>query len=204
MKRTLIIFLCLISLTAMAQDTKVIGGYLLDGQDSLEELDASVLVEYRSKKKVLTGKGMRIAGAVIKMSDESKGMELGSIVETKHPFLVRTISFTVLENKMDKCRADIRIYRIAEDGTLEDIVTMPVFQDIPKVSETTTFTIAPEERIVLDPGEYYVSFSLSETGTEYILFPLFVKGSYIRESPSSPLKKMGVNIGISVRGLERK
>ena len=73
MKRTFIIFMCLISLTAMAQDTKVIGGYLLDGQDSLEELDASVLVEYRSKKKILTGKGMRIAGAVIKMSDESKG-----------------------------------------------------------------------------------------------------------------------------------
>lgn len=36
------------------------------------------------------------------------------------------------------------------------------YQDIPKATELTSFSIAPEESIFLDPGEYCVSFCLSE------------------------------------------
>ena len=43
MKRILIAILSLIPLFAMAQEPQVIGGYLLDGKDSFEELEAAIL-----------------------------------------------------------------------------------------------------------------------------------------------------------------
>ena len=56
MKRTLIILLILIPLFAKAQEPQIIGGYLLDGKDSFEELEAAVLTESKSKEKNLGGK----------------------------------------------------------------------------------------------------------------------------------------------------
>ena len=206
MKRTIIIFLSLIPLLATAQEPQIIGGYLLDGKDSFEELEAAVLTESRSKEKKLGGKGMKFPGGSIFMTPESVGKEIGSIVRTKHPFLVKTISFTVEENRMEGCKASIRIYRMESDGNLVNIVTMPIYQDIPKATEETVFSIAPEESIVLDPGEYYISFCLSEISREImyrqdrVFFPLYLKSSYTREHPDQPLTKWGANIGMTVTG----
>ncbi|MBQ7811993.1 MAG: hypothetical protein IJZ70_03745 [Bacteroidales bacterium] len=227
MKRTIIIFLSLIPLFTMAQEPEIIGGYLLDGKDSFEELDAAVLTESKSKEKNLEGKGLKIPGGSIFMTPESVGKEIGSLVRTKRQFIVKTISFTVESNGMEGCKANLRIYRMESGDSLVNIVTMPIYQDIPKVTEETTFSIAPEESIVLDPGEYYISFCLSEIGQEIkdrwaeseswsdderlamyrqdrIHFPLHLKSSYTREGSDRPLGKWSANIGIEVRGIERK
>lgn len=227
MKRIAIIILALIPLFAAAQEPQIIGGYLLDGKDSFEELDAAVLKESRSKERRLGGKGMKFPGGIIFMTPESVGKEIGSLVRTKHPFLVQAISFTVEENHMEGCKACLRIYRIDSEDNLVDIVTMPIFQDIPKATSETVFRIAPEESIVLDPGEYYISFCLTEISREImdkwaesetwsdnqrfdiyqqdrIKFPLYFKSSYIRERPDRPLDRCGVNIGIEVKGIERR
>ena len=227
MKRIAILFLSLIPLFAKAQSTQIIGGYLLDGKDSFEELEAAVLTESRSKEKNLGGKGMKFPGGSIFMTPESVGKEIGSLIKTKHPFLVKTISFIVEENRMDGCKASIRIYRQESKGNLVNIVTMPIYQDIPKATDETTFSIAPEESIVLDPGEYYISFCLSEISREImdmwaeseswsdeqrfdmyrqdrIYFPLYLKSSYTREQSDQPLTQWGANIGIEVRGIERR
>ena len=227
MKRTLITILSLIPLLAMAQEPRIIGGYLLDGKDSFEELEAAVLTESRSKEKNLGGKGMKFPGGSIFMTPESVGKEIGSLVKTKHPFLVKAISFTVEENSMEGCMASIRIYRVESEGSLVNIVTMPIYQDIPKATEETTFSIAPEESIVLDPGEYYISFCLTEISQEImdrwaesdtwndekrfdmyrqdrVYFPLYLKSSYTRSNSKEPLTKWGANIGIEVMGIERK
>ena len=71
MKRTLIIFLSIIPLFAMAQEPQIIGGYLLDGKDSFEELEAAVLTESKSKAKKLDSKGMKFPGGSIFMTPES-------------------------------------------------------------------------------------------------------------------------------------
>ena len=227
MKRTIIIFLSLISLIAQAQEPQIIGGYLLDGKDSFEELEAAVLTESRSKDKNLGGKGMKFPGGRIFMTPESVGKEIGSLVKTKHPFLVKTISFTVEENRMEGCKANLRIYRMESDDSLVNIVTIPIYQDIPKAAQETVFSIAPEESIILEPGEYHISFCLSEISREImdkwaeaetwsedqrfdtyrqdrIYFPLYLKSSYTRENQDQPLSKWGANIGIEVRGSERK
>ena len=211
----------------MAQEPRIIGGYLLDGKDSFEELEAAVLTESRSKEKNLGGKGMKFPGGSIFMTPESVGKEIGSLVKTKHPFLVKAISFTVEENSMEGCMASIRIYRVESEGSLVNIVTMPIYQDIPKATEETTFSIAPEESIVLDPGEYYISFCLTEISQEImdrwaesdtwndekrfdmyrqdrVYFPLYLKSSYTRSNSKEPLTKWGANIGIEVMGIERK
>ena len=62
--------------TASAQEPQIIGGYLLDGKDSFEELEAAVLTESKSKVKNLGGKGMKLPGGSIFMTPESVGKEL--------------------------------------------------------------------------------------------------------------------------------
>ena len=227
MKRILFAILSLIPLFATAQEPQIIGGYLLDGKDSFEELEAAVLTESKSKSKKLDGKGMKMPGGVMVMTPRSVGKEIGSIVQTKHPFQVKTISFTVDENRMEGCKANIRIYKVHDEDNLENIVTMPIYQEIPKADKKTTFDIAPEESLFLDPGEYYVSFALTEIGsdikerwadsgtwsdkeqsTKYmedrIFFPVYLKTSFTRNNPGQPLTKWGVNIGIEVMGIERR
>ena len=223
MKRTLTISALLLSVVLYAQEPQIIGGYIIDSEDSFEELEAAVLTESRTKDRTLTGKGTKIPGPVIFMTPENLGDEIGSIAKTKHPFLVKTISFTVDENKMEGCRASIRIYRVLSDGNLENIVTMPIQQDIPKTESKATFVIAPQERIFLEPGEYYVSFSITDLSQEIldrwkdshtwdendryskyredrIFFPLYIKNSFRRYGPDKPLLEWGANIGLEVKG----
>ena len=161
------------------------------------------------------------------MTPESVGKEIGSLVKARHPFLVKTICFTVEENRMEGCKASLRIYRMDSEDNLMNIVTMPIYQDIPKATEQTTFSIAPEESIVLDPGEYYISFCLTEISQEImdrwaeseswsdekrfdmyrqdrVYFPLYLKSSFTREQSDHPLTKWGANIGIEVMGIERR
>ena len=222
MKRIITIILSLAPLFASAQEHQIIGGYLLDGKDSLEELDAAVLTESRRKEKNLDEKGMRFPGLMM-MNPENVGEEIGSVVATRHPFLVKTISFTVDENRMEGCKASIRIYRILENGSLENMVTMPIHQDIPKADHKTTFRIVPEENIELHPGEYYISFALTDIAQEIkdrwadsktwpekekytvhmedrIFFPVYLKSSYCRKNVGEPLAEWKYNIGLTVSG----
>ena len=222
MKRLIAILLSFAPLFAFAQEHQIIGGYLLDGEDSFEELDAAVVTDAKRRDKNLDGKGMRFPGGAM-MIPESVGKEIGSIVEVKDPFLVKSICFTVDENRMEGCKASIRIYRITDEGNLDNIVTMPISQDIPKAEKKTTFSIVPQESIELEPGEYYISFALTEISEtiadkwanaktwdakeryanqleDSMFFPVYVKSSYSRENSDSPLTKWKYNIGMTVIG----
>ena len=223
MKVFVTITLCVLSFLASAQEPQIIGGYLLDGKDSFEELDATVVTDSKRKDKNLDGKGMRLPGVAMMMIPESVGKEIGSIVEVKDPFLVKSICFTVDENRMEGCKASIRIYRITDDGNLNNIVTMPIYQDIPKAEKKTTFSIVPQENLELESGEYYISFALSDISEaieakwvnsktwdgkeryanqleDCIYFPVYVKSSYSRKNTDSPLTKWKYNIGMGVKG----
>lgn len=223
MKVFLTLILCILSFLASAQEPQIIGGYILDGKDSFEEIDAAVVTDSKRKDKNLDGKGMKLPGGVSMMNPESVGKEIGSIIEVKHPFVVKSICFTVKENRMEGCKARINIYRLTDSNNLDNIVTMPIYQDIPKTEKKTTFSIAPEESIELQPGEYYISFALSDISEaieakwvnsktwdgkeryanqleDCIYFPVYVKSSYSRKNTDSPLTKWKYNIGMSVRG----
>lgn len=100
-KGILTLFMCLLSFFSWAQEPQIIGGYLLDGEDSFEELDAAVVTDSKRLDKNLDGKGMKLPGVIMMMNPESVGQEIGSIIEVKHPFLVKSICFTVKENRME-------------------------------------------------------------------------------------------------------
>ena len=223
MKVFLTLILCILSFLASAQEPQIIGGYILDGKDSFEELDAAVVTDSQRMDKNLAGKGMKLPGVIMMMNPESVGQEIGSIIEVKHPFVVKSICFTVKENRMEGCKARINIYRLTDSNNLDNIVTMPIYQDIPKTEKKTTFSIAPEESIELQPGEYYIGFALSDISEaieakwvnsktwdgkeryanqleDCIYFPVYVKSSYSRKNTDSPLTKWKYNIGMSVRG----
>ena len=221
-KGILTLFMCLLSFFSWAQEPQIIGGYLLDGEDSFEELDAAVVTDAKRKDKNLDGKGMRLPGRAM-IIPESVGKEIGSIVKVKDTFLVKSICFTVDENRMEGCKASIRLYRITDEGNLDNIVTMPISQDIPKAEKKTTFSIVPQESIELEPGEYYISFALTEISEtiadkwanskawdakeryanqleDCMFFPVYVKSSYSRSTAEQPLEKWKYNIGMTVRG----
>lgn len=223
MKVFLTLILCVLSFLASAQEPQIIGGYILDGKDSFEELDAAVVTDSKRLEKNLDGKGMKLPGVIMMMNPESVGQEIGSIIEVKHPFLVKSICFTVKENRMEGCKARINIYRLTDSNNLDNIVTMPIYQEIPRTEKKTTFSIAPEENIELQPGEYYISFALSDISEaieakwvnsktwdgkeryanqleDCIYFPVYVKSSYSRSTAEQPLEKWKYNIGMTVRG----
>lgn len=223
MKVFLTLILCVLSFLASAQEPQIIGGYILDGKDSFEELDAAVVTDSKRLDKNLDGKGMKLPGVIMMMNPESVGQEIGSIIEVKHPFLVKSICFTVKENRMEGCKARINIYRLTDSNNLDNIVTMPIYQEVPRTEKKTTFSIAPEENIELQPGEYYISFALSDISEaieakwvnsktwdgkeryanqleDCIYFPVYVKSSYSRSTAEQPLEKWKYNIGMTVRG----
>jgi hypothetical protein len=223
MKVFLILTLCVLPFLASAQEPQIIGGYILDGKDSFEELDAAVVTDSKRLDKNLDGKGMKLPGVIMMMNPESVGQEIGSIIEVKHPFLVKSICFTVKENRMEGCKARINIYRLTDSNNLDNIVTMPIYQEIPRTEKKTTFSIAPEENLELQPGEYYISFALSDISEaieakwvnsktwdgkeryanqleDCIYFPVYVKSSYSRSTAEQPLEKWKYNIGMTVRG----
>ena len=222
-KGILTLFMCLLSFFSWAQEPQIIGGYILDGKDSFEELDAAVVTDSKRLDKNLDGKGMKLPGVIMMMNPESVGQEIGSIIEVKHPFLVKSICFTVKENRMEGCKARINIYRLTDSNNLDNIVTMPIYQEIPRTEKKTTFSIAPEENLELQPGEYYISFALSDISEaieakwvnsktwdgkeryanqleDCIYFPVYVKSSYSRKNTDSPLTKWKYNIGMGVKG----
>ena len=78
-KGILTLFMCLLSLFSWAQEPQIIDGYLLDGEDSFEELDAAVVTDAKRRDKNLDGKGMRFPGGSMMMIPESVGKEIGGM-----------------------------------------------------------------------------------------------------------------------------
>ena len=138
---------------------------------------------------------------------------------------------TIQNNNVLKCLDNgeyhASLSRIHDENKLENIVTMPIYQEIPKTGKKTVFSIAPEEIILLEPGNYYVSFAVTEIGNEIMerwadsdtwsdkeqstrymedrmYFPLYLKTSYTRGNTDHPLTRWGANIGIEVMGIERR
>jgi len=172
-----------------------------------EELQAAVVVDETSPSRKLNGVGMPIAGAVGSISTESIGKEIGSIVRLSKPFSVRSISFTVLRNSLEDCKAKVNIYRL-DDDRQENILSLSLSEQIPLTDEKIGITLYPEESIELQPGSYFLSFSVVESSSQdedaSIHFPLYLKKSYLREGPEAELENVSFNMGLTVAGERKK
>ena len=190
------------------------------------ELPPAVFIGGDIKEKYLLRPGTKIFGngGVLVFEPETgstKGVEIGSVAQTKKPFLVQDIQFGIWENTIPDCVVSVNIYRI--EGKDEEFVNMlqkPIYVNVAESEQPQEFHIRPEESILLEPGRYYISFQIVDCNEkaleEYLQVPeserdwsrmrlstiLYFKSSYTRKAAMGKMEHYPVNIGMVVKGLE--
>ena len=190
-----------------------------------QELPPAVFIGGDTKEKYLlrAGKNLLKNMGVISITLEDgnfKGKELGSVAQTKKPFLVQDISLTVHDNRIPDCVASINIYRIeGPEESFVNVLHKPIYFDVAVSDTPQKYDLHPEETLLLEPGRYFIAFQIvgcDEAALQaflakpmkeqihgmYMNFYIYLKSSYLRKSALGEIKHYPVNIGISVKGLE--
>ena len=181
-----------------------------------QELPPAVFIGGDTKEKYLLkpGTGLLKSMGIITTSIRSghpSGWEIGSVAQTKKPFLVKEILLTVRSNHIPGCVASINIYRI--EGKKESFVNVlhkPIYFDVAVSNDPQDFDIQPAETILLEPGKYFIAFQIVGCNSEALQefremsmnFNIYLKSSYIREVALGEMEHLPVNIGVAVKGLE--
>ena len=190
-----------------------------------QELAPAVFIGGDTKEKYLLRSGknlLRNMGVIsISLDDgDFKGKEVGSVAQTKKPFLVQDISLSVHDNRIPGCVASINIYRI--EGQAESFVNVlhkPIYFDVAISDASRKYDLHPEETLLLEPGRYFIAFQIvgcDEAALQaflakpmeerihemYMNFNIYLKSSYLRAAALGEMKHYPVNIGIAVKGLE--
>ena len=190
------------------------------------ELPPAVFIGGDTKEKYLLRPGTKVFGngGVLVFGPKSgstKGVEIGSVAQTKKPFLVHDIKFGIWQNSIPDCVVSVNVYRI--EGKNEDFVNMlqkPIYVNVAESEKPQECHIRPEETILLEPGRYYISFQIVDCNEkaleEYLQIPeserdrskmrlstiLYFKSSYTRKTALGKMEHCPVNIGMVVKGLE--
>lgn len=190
-----------------------------------QELPPAVFIGGDTKEKYLlrAGKNLLKNMGVISITLEDgnfKGKELGSVAQTKKPFLVQDISLTVHDNRIPDCVASINIYRIeGPEESFVNVLHKPIYFDVAVSDTPQKYDLHPEETLLLEPGRYFIAFQIvgcdeaalqaflakpmeEQIHEMYMNFYIYLKSSYLRKSALGEIKHYPVNIGISVKGLE--
>lgn len=191
-----------------------------------QELPPAVSIGGKTKEKYLVNPGMKvnekIGGAdFYRPGGGGKGAELGCIARTKKPFLIRDIQFTILDNHIPGCVASINVYRIeGKPETFVNVLHKPIYVNIIESDTRQSYSIQPEETILLEPGRYFIALQIVATDDEavrkildtpeserhpkalHMSTALYFKSSYERYSALGKMMKIPVNIGVGVKGLE--
>ena len=193
----------------------------------LEEnrLAAAVVTPGKKKDRKLVGRGARVPGGVATMEPSSTGMEIGSVIEVRKEFEVRKISFDVLRNALPGCVLGVNIYRTeGSPATFDNVLTKPIYCNIPVSDDKTKCEIEPEETVILSPGSYFIALALVDCDRELqekwkdkpswskderisnsmtsIDFPLYLKSCYLRSKAMQDFEPIPVGTGLTVEGTE--
>ena len=126
-------------------------------------LEDVVVFNGKRKKAKLVNKGMRLPGCTTTMDISFIGNEIGSVVETKHPFEISEIIFNTVVNSIDKAKLSINIYSADTiENRFRNVMHHPIYTDIPEGKKKIEHTIVPQERIILTPGVYFVAVKFVE------------------------------------------
>ena len=191
-----------------------------------QELPPAIFIGGDTKEKYLLkpGTGLLKSVGIITTSMRSghpSGREIGSVAQTKKPFLVKNILLTVRSNHIPGCVASINIYRI--EGKKESFVNVlhkPIYFDVGVSNDPQDYDIRPEETLLLEPGKYFIAFQIVGCNNEALQaflaktqeerkiwemsmdFNIYLKSSYVREVALGKMEYLPVNIGVAVKGLE--
>lgn len=190
------------------------------------ELPPAVFIGGDTKEKYLLRPGTKIFGdggllVFEPKTGSTKGVKIGSVAQTKKPFLVRDIQFSIWQNSIPDCVVSVNIYRIeGENEEFVNVLQKPIYVNVSESEKPQEFHIQPDENILLDPGRYYISFQIVDCNEkaleDYLQVPesnrnwsqmrlstiLYFKSSYVRKVALGNMEHYPVNIGMVVKGLE--
>ena len=190
------------------------------------ELQPAVFIGGDTKEKYLLRPGTKVFGhggvlVFEPKTGSTKGVEIGSVAKTKKPFLVQDIQFGIWQNSIPDCVVSVNIYRIK--GKEEDFVNVlqkPIYVNVAESEKSQEFHIQPEGTVLLEPGQYFISFQIVDCNEKalesYLQTPeserdwsqmrlstlLYFKSSYVRKAALGKMEHYPVNIGMVVKGLE--
>ena len=173
-----------------------------------KQLQELTVYDGKRKKARLSNRGMKVAGGVTQWSTDKLGYEIGSIIDVKRVFEVEEILFSTVLNNIENARLSINIYMIDEtESDFGNVIHHPIYVDIPVSEKKNEHVIAVKENIFLEPGRYYIAVKFVDgkkqtDKRDVMLFPLYLKGSYIRNSPVDIPEKIPVNLGLEIKGYE--
>ena len=188
------------------------------------EIDVAVVYPAETKEKTLVSKGARFPAAFGVFNPDDTGTEVGSNVKVKKRFIIKKFSFKVAACSIEGTKVSLNVYRITDDS-FENILHRPIYIDIDESQDMKLYEVSAEELLLLEPGEYFVSIAFvgcSEkdkkeweeqktwTGKKYaeasvsnqLMFPLYFKSSHVRNGAMGKISRCGLNIGMSVFGIE--
>ena len=191
-----------------------------------QELPPAIFIGGDTKEKYLLkpGTGLLKSVGIITTSMRSghpSGREIGSVAQTKKPFLVKNILLTVRSNHIPGCVASINIYRIVgKKESFVNVLHKPIYFDVAVSNDPQDYDIRPEETLLLEPGKYFIAFQIVGCNNEALQaflaktqeaqefwemsidFNIYLKSSYVREVAMGEMEHLPVNIGVAVKGLE--
>lgn len=183
-----------------------------------EEQLQEVIVLGKQKLKKLIGRGTRVPGAIVQLTPNQVGHEIGSAVTISRPTEVREITFDILSCSIKDAVMSIDIYR---DSSYTKVLDQPILIPIPQ-EKKQTITATPHSPTLLAPGRYIISVTFAHCCEETqelwahcdqwdakeryamtlqssIQFPLYTKESYIRNGTDNTFEKRNLNIGLKVK-----
>lgn len=169
-------------------------------------LPEAVVVPGKTRHRRLVDRGMRVPAASASMESTSKGTEVGSLLEVSRKFMLKKIAFEVTENAMPGCLLAVNIYRVSGDK-LENILSKPIYHEIPLSRKRQKCETVVDEGIMLDPGTYFIALALVDHDCHEgekcaVYFPLYLKSAWIRNRVLDGFERSPVNVGLSADGLE--
>lgn len=177
------------------------------------ELPPAVFIGGKAKEKYLVRSGAKISDSIAtgdfyRPDGGPKGIEIGSIANVRKPFVVKDIFFAIRANHIPGCVASINIYRI--EGKPEEFVNVlhrPVYFKIAQADTPRYYDVKPDDVILLDPGKYFIAFAIVDCDAGdpqdmHLYTSIYMKSSYQRDIALGELRRLPVNIGLSVKGLE--
>ncbi len=186
-----------------------------------EEQLQEVVVLGKQKQKTLLRRGTRMPGAIVMLTPDQVGHEVGSALTLKHATELKEITFDILSNNIEGAMLGIVIYR---DSTCTEVLDNSLIAHIPQ-GKKQTITVTPEKPLLLEPGRYIIAVSFAdcakETRAQWTLshqwtdkqryemaqqccmqFPLYSKVGYMRADATDTFEKRNLNIGLKVKGCD--
>ena len=188
-----------------------------------EEQLQEVVVFGKQKPKNLLRRGTRIPGAIVMLTPDQVGHEVGSVLTLNHATELKEITLDIVSNSIAEATLSIMIYR---DSTYAEVLEKPIQAHIPK-GKKQAITVTPEKPLLLEQGRYIIAVRFADCAKETreqwvqsdqwpdkqryemarqccMQFPLYSKFGYIRNDTNDTFEKRNLNIGLKVKGIESK